>query len=47
MPNPLTRKLEHLAILSDADKQALAGAMARTRSLPPDTDIVRVGERPD
>ena len=32
-------------MLSDADKQALAGAMTRTRSLQPDTDIVSAGER--
>ena len=46
MSNPLIRKLEHLTTLSGANKQALAGAMARTRCLQPDTDIVSAGERP-
>jgi CRP-like cAMP-binding protein len=46
MSHSLVRKLERLAPLSDAEKQALAGAVARTRSLQPDADIIRAGERP-
>ncbi len=46
MPNPLIRKLERLAALTEAEKQALEGAVARTRDLPPGMDLVQAGERP-
>jgi CRP-like cAMP-binding protein len=46
MPNPLIKKLERLAALTQAEKQALEGAVARTRDLPPGVDLIRAGERP-
>jgi hypothetical protein len=46
MPNPLIKKLERLAALTQAEKQALEGAVARTRDLPPGVDLIQAGERP-
>ena len=46
MPNPLIRKLGRFAVLADAEKQALEGAVARTRDLPPGVDLISAGERP-
>ena len=46
MPNPLIHKLERLAVLTDIEKQALEGAVARTCDLSPGVDLVHAGERP-
>jgi len=46
MPQTLIRKLEHIAPLSDEDKQVLIGAVARTRLLGSDEDLIREGDRP-
>ena len=46
MPNPLIRKLERLAALTLAEKQALEGAVARSRDFPPGVDLIQAGERP-
>jgi CRP-like cAMP-binding protein len=46
MLNPLIHKLERLAVLTEAEKQALEGAVARTRDLPPGVDLIHAGERP-
>jgi CRP-like cAMP-binding protein len=46
MPQKLIRKLEHVAPLSDDDKQVLIGAVVRTRDLRSDEDLVREGDRP-
>jgi CRP-like cAMP-binding protein len=46
MTDILTRKLDHFASLSDEEKEALAGTVARTRTLNPDEDLVRAGEQP-
>jgi CRP-like cAMP-binding protein len=46
MPNPLIHKLERFAVLTAAEKQALEGAVARTRDLPPGVDLIHAGERP-
>ncbi len=46
MLNPLIHKLDRIAVLTDAEKQALEGAVARTRDLPPGVDLIHAGERP-
>jgi CRP-like cAMP-binding protein len=46
MQNPLTEKLERIAALTDTEKQALEGAVARTRDLPPGVDLIQAGEQP-
>ncbi len=46
MPNPLIHKLERLAALTQAEKQALEGALARTRDVRPGVDLILAGERP-
>jgi CRP-like cAMP-binding protein len=46
MPNPLIHKLERLAVPTQAEKQALEGAVARTRDLPPGVDLIQAGVRP-
>jgi CRP-like cAMP-binding protein len=42
----LIRKFEQRGRLSDEEKRALEGAVARTRDVRPDEDIVREGDRP-
>ena len=44
--NPLIRKLEGLATLSDADRATLARISAEPRLIAPGTDLVREGEAP-
>ncbi|MXQ12406.1 Crp/Fnr family transcriptional regulator [Microvirga makkahensis] len=46
MPQSLIRKLEHIAPLSSEEKQVLIEAVARTRDLRPDEDLIREGEQP-
>jgi CRP-like cAMP-binding protein len=46
MMDTLTRKLDHFTTLSDEEKKALVGTVARTRTLNPDEDLVREGEPP-
>lgn len=45
--NPLIRKLERLAPLSDADQHLLEQLSANPRLVPPHTDLVREGDKPD
>ncbi|CAO4181269.1 Crp/Fnr family transcriptional regulator [Methylorubrum extorquens] len=45
--NPLIRKLERFAPLSDADWSLLEQICANPRIVPPHTDLVREGDRPD
>ncbi|WP_267427966.1 helix-turn-helix domain-containing protein [Methylobacterium sp. GC_Met_2] len=45
--NPLIRKLEGYAPLSDADRATLARISAETRYVAPGTDLVREGDKPD
>ncbi len=47
MVAPLIAKLERSAALTDPERQALAGALARARSLPPGADIAVEGIAPD
>jgi CRP-like cAMP-binding protein len=42
----LIRKLERRDILSDEEKQVLAGAVARVKEIRMDEDLVRDGDRP-
>jgi CRP-like cAMP-binding protein len=44
--SPLIRKLERRDVLSEEEKQALAGAVARVKEARMDEDLVREGERP-
>jgi CRP-like cAMP-binding protein len=46
MPQTLIRKLEHVAPLSDEEKQVLTEAVVRTRDLHPDEDLIWEGEQP-
>lgn len=45
--NPFVRKLESLATLSDAERALLERISARPRTVPPHTDLVREGDKPD
>lgn len=45
--NPLVRKLERFARLSDEDRGLLEQISANPRFVPPHTDLVREGDRPD
>jgi CRP-like cAMP-binding protein len=44
--SPLIRKLERRDGLSDEEKQALAGAVARVKQARMDEDLMREGDRP-
>jgi CRP-like cAMP-binding protein len=44
--NRLIRKLESIAVLSDADRQAIFNLPMTIKSIEPDQDIVRDGDRP-
>jgi CRP-like cAMP-binding protein len=46
MPQTLIRKLEHVAPLSDEEKQVLIEAVVRTRDLRPGEDLIQEGEQP-
>lgn len=46
MPNPFLRKLDALGPLSDGDGQALERAVATTRRVDANRDLVRTDERP-
>lgn len=45
--NPLIRKLESLAQLSDEDRAVLARVSANPHTVEPRTDLIRVGDKPD
>jgi CRP-like cAMP-binding protein len=45
--NPLVRKLERFAALSDADRALLEQISANPRRVPPDTNLAQEGEEPD
>ncbi|GEP07912.1 Crp/Fnr family transcriptional regulator [Methylobacterium oxalidis] len=45
--NPLIRKLDSLASLSDADRAVLETISADTRSVPAHTDLIREGDAPN
>ncbi|MER2251223.1 helix-turn-helix domain-containing protein [Methylorubrum podarium] len=45
--NPLTRKLERFALLSDTDRALLEQICANPRIVPPDTYLVREGDKPN
>ncbi|EHP92744.1 transcriptional regulator, Crp/Fnr family [Methylorubrum extorquens DSM 13060] len=47
LTNPLIRKLERFAPLSDADRSLLEQICANPRIVPSQTDLVREGDRPD
>jgi CRP-like cAMP-binding protein len=47
LPNPLVRKLEGFATLSDADRRLLERISAETRLVSPRTDLVRQSSKPD
>lgn len=47
LTNPLIRKLERFAPLSDADRSLLEQICANPRIVPPQTDLAREGDRPD
>lgn len=42
----LIRKLEHVTLLADEEKQVLIEAVVRTRDLRPNEDLIREGEQP-
>lgn len=44
---PLTRKLQHLATLSEADERVIDDATRATRRVRAHEDLIREGERPD
>jgi CRP-like cAMP-binding protein len=44
--NPLIRKLDHLIVLSNEEKNVLMSACSITKQLPADEDIVRDGDEP-
>ncbi|KLK90491.1 Crp/Fnr family transcriptional regulator [Microvirga vignae] len=46
MISRLIRRLERYDFLSDEEKQVLKGAVARTKEVPADEDLVREGDRP-
>lgn len=45
--NPLIRKLERFAVLSEADRALLEQISASPRTVPAGTDLVREGDKPD
>lgn len=47
MPNPLVSKLSHGASLSEADVARLTEISAPMAKVPPHTDLIREGDRPD
>jgi CRP-like cAMP-binding protein len=47
MLQPLIRKLEHGADLSDADRQALSGMICQVRSTKAREDLIKEGDKPD
>ena len=47
MANPLIRKLEHGAELSDEDRQALERALGDTRQIGARKDLIEEGDKPE
>jgi CRP-like cAMP-binding protein len=45
--NPLIRKLERFAVLSEADRALLEQISASPRTVPARTDLVREGDKPE